>query len=432
MIGVIADCGIYGTVGTWSSYQVYEATYTPLLLFYFYCMCRGKCRKIMIKDNHGYNQYTKEEIIELAQNWFNEHGRLVQRDLKHSNGLPSSCQVTKHFGTLQNLLKEAGIQSTTNPNLFNREKLSDEEMLENYKKFVEEHLKTHMFLPTNDDLDRCQSIQCTSVYISRFGSFNNVNKLIGYEGYNNKVLEEDMIFKYKRACKEYGKVLSSREITKIFKATNNYIYSTEAYLSHFGTLHNLQELCGFDKTRPGMGATREELIEKLQWLGDVLGRRPVESDLKLYKRMPSGKAYFKEFGSFRKALNEAGFKKQKIYETKNGTKCRSTYELKLAQVLESYNISFENEVLYKDVIPNFKRKYRFDFVVELNNRKYYIELFGIEGNELYEKRKKEKIQICEENNIPLIQLYQSDIYSKTNQEIYETLFNYIEDLKEVA
>ena len=432
MIGVMADCGIYGTVGTWSSYQVYEATYTPLLLFYFYCMCRGKCRKIMIKDNHGYNQYTKEEIIELAQNWFNEHGRLVQRDLKHSNGLPSSCQVTKHFGTLQNLLKEAGIQSTTNPNLFNREKLSDEEMLENYKKFVEEHLKTHMFLPTNDDLDRCQSIQCTSAYISRFGSFNNVNKLIGYEGYNNKVLEEDMIFKYKRACKEYGNVLSSREITKIFKATNNYIYPTEAYLSHFGTLHNLQELCGFDKTRPGRGATREELIEKLQWLGDVLGRRPVESDLKLYKRMPSGKAYFKEFGSFRKALNEAGFKKQKIYETKNGTKCRSTYELKLAQVLESYNISFENEVLYKDVIPNFKRKYRFDFVVELNNRKYYIELFGIEGNELYEKRKQEKIQICEENNIPLIQLYQSDIYSKTNQEIYETLFNYIEDLKEVA
>lgn len=340
--------------------------------------------------------------------------------------------MTKHFGTLQNLLKEAGIQSTTNPNLFNREQLSDEEMLENYKKFVEEHLKTHMFLPTNDDLDRCQSIQCTSVYISRFGSFNNVNKLIGYEGYNNKVLEEDMIFKYKRACKEYGKVLSSREITKISKATNNYIYSTEAYLSHFGTLHNLQELCGFDKTITGRGATREELIEKLQWLGDVLGRRPVESDLKLYKRMPSGNAYFKEFGSFRKALNEAGFEKQKIYETKNGTRCRSTYELKLAQVLESYNISFENEVLYKDVIPNFKRKYRFDFVVELNNRKYYIELFGIEGNELYEKRKQEKIQICEENNIPLIQLYQSDIYSKTNQEIYETLFNYIEDLKEVA
>lgn len=386
----------------------------------------------MTKDNHGYNQYTKEEIIELAQNWFNEHGRLVQRDLKHANGLPSSTQVTKHFGTLQNLLKEAGIQSTTNPNLFNRKQLSDEEMLENYKKFVEEHLKTHMYLPTNDDLDKCQSIQSTSVYISRFGSFNNVNKLIGYEGYNNKILEEDMIFKYKRACKECGNVLSSREITKLSKNTSNYIYSTEAYLNHFGTLHNLQEICGFDKTIPDKGATREELIEKLQWLGNVLGRRPVQSDLKLYKRMPSGNAYLNEFGGFKIALNEAGFENQKIFNTKNGIKCNSTYELKLAQVLESYNIPFQNEIYYKDVIPNFKRKYRFDFVININNVKYYIELFGIEGNELYEKRKQDKIRICKENNIPLIQLYQSDIYSKTNKEIYETLLNYIDDLKEVA
>lgn len=387
----------------------------------------------MIKDNHGYNQYTKEEIIELAQNWFNEHGRLVQRDLKHANGLPSSCQVTKHFGTLQNLLKEAGIQSTTNPNLFNREQLSDEEMLENYKKFVEEHLKTHMFLPTNDDMDKCQSIQSTSVYINRFGSFDTINRLIGYEGYNNKVLEQDMIFKYKRACKDYGYILNSREITKISQSTENYIYSMEAYTNHFGTLHNLQELCGFDKTVPGKGATREELIEKLQWLGDVLGRRPVQTDLKYYKNIPSANAYLNEFGSFKTALNEAGFEKQKIFKTKNGVKLRSWYELKLAQVLESYNIEYDNEIMYKDIIPNFNRKYRFDFRIKINGKIYYIELFGIQGNELYEKRKQEKIKLCEENNIPLIQFYQSDIYSKTNKEIYETLFNYIEEiLKEVA
>lgn len=335
--------------------------------------------------------------------------------------------MTKYFGTLQNLLKEAEIQSSTNPSLFNRGHLSDKEMLENYKKFVEEHLKTHMFLPTNNDVDKCQLIQSASAYVNRFGSFDNVNKLIGYEEYNIKILEKDMIFKYKRACKEYGTVLSSREITNLSKTTKDYIYSTETYLNHFGTLHNLQELCGFDKTKPGMGATREELIKELQWLGDILGRRPVQSDLILYKRMPSAIVYFNEFGSFKEALNEAGFKKQKIFRTKNGIKCRSTYELKLAQVLESYNISFKNEVLYKNVISNFKRKYRFDFVIELNNQKYYIELFGIEGNELYEKRKQEKIRICKENNIPLIQLYQRDIYSKTNQEIYGILLNRIEN-----
>ena len=68
----------------------------------------------------------------------------------------------------------------------------------------------------------------------------------------------------------------------------------------------------------------------------------------------------------------------------------------------------------------------------INNRKYYIELFGIKRNELYEKRKQEKIRICAENNIPLIQLYQNDIYSKTNKEIYEILLNYIDKLEEVA
>lgn len=386
----------------------------------------------MTKSDHGYNQYTKEEIIELAKNWFNEHGRLVQRDLLHRNGLPSSTQVKKHFGSLQNLLKEAGIKSTTNPSLFKRECLSDEEMLENYKKFVKRHLETHMYLPTNDDLDNCKDIQSTSVYINRFGSFDNINKLIGYDGYNNKILEQDMIFKYKRACNDYGHVLNSREITKISRETNEYIYSTEAYLNHFDSLHNLQELCGFEKTIPGRGATREELIEKLQWLGKILGRKPVQTDLKLYAGVPSGNAYINEFGSFKVALNEAGFEKQRILKTKNGVRCNSTYELKLAQVLESYNISFKNEIYYKDVIPNFNRKYRFDFVVNINSKNYYIELFGIEGNELYEKRKQDKIRICKENNIPLIQLYQSDIYSKTNKEIYETLLNYIDDLQEAV
>lgn len=389
----------------------------------------------MTKDSHGYNQYTKEEIIQLAQDWFDKNGRLVQRDLKHANNLPSSAQVTKHFGSLQNLLKEANIVSTTNPKLFQREELSGEEMLDNYRQFVEEHLKTHIYLPTNDEVDSCPYIQCASVYIRRFGSFERINELIGYnqKEFNNTAFEKDMLFKYKRACEEYGHTLSSREITKICKETDNYIYSTEAYLNHFGTLHNLQEICGLDKTVPGKGATRDELIEKLRWLGNELGRRPVSSDLILYKNMPSENAYLNEFGSFKIALNEAGFDRQRILKTRNGIKVRSVYELKLAQVLESYNISYENEIMYKDIIPNFKRKYRFDFRVNIDGNLYYIELFGIEGNEKYEKRKQEKISLCKKHNIPLIQLYQADIYSKTNKEIYKTLLNYIEEiLKEAA
>ena len=219
--------------------------------------------------------------------------------------------------------------------------------------------------------------------------------------------------------------MTNEELSKMNK---EYIYSTEAYTNHFGSMHELQVICGLDKTTPGRGADRQELIEKLQWLGNELGRRPTQTDLKYYKNMPSDNAYLNEFGSFKTALNEAGFEKQKILKTKNGVKVRSWYELKLAQVLESYDIEYDNEIMYKDVIPNFDRKYRFDFRIKINGKIYYIELFGIQGNELYEKRKQEKIKLCEDNNIPLIQFYQSDIYSKTNKEIYETLLNYIEEI----
>lgn len=386
----------------------------------------------MTRDNHGFKQYTREEIIQFAQNWFNEHEKLVQRDLKHENNMPSSCQVTKHFGTLQNLLNEAGIKSTTSEKLFKRKCLSDEEMLENYKKFVEEHLKTHMYLPTNDDLDKCPTIQSTSVYINRFGSFDNVNRLIGYGGYNIKVLEEDMLNKYKQACVDQGHVLSSREITALSQSTNNYIYCTESYLAHFGTLHNLQEICGLDKTKPGAGATKEELIEKLKWLGSYIGRTPVMYDLSLYKNMPSANVYTNTFGSFKEALKEAGYQTKRNYKTKNGVRLFSTYELKLAQVLESYKIPYETEIYYKDVISNFKRRYRFDFRINLNGLFYYIEMFGIVGNKVYDNRKEEKIQLCKTHHIPLIQFEQEDIYSKTNQQIYEKLISDIKKFKEVT
>ena len=387
----------------------------------------------MIIDNHGYRQYSREEMLQLVQDWYREHGKIVIRDLRHVNNMPSSSQVINEFGSFQQCLEEAKIPIAGN-NLFNRKHLSDEELLNDYKIFVEEHLKTHMYLPTNDEVNNCEYIQSASVYERRFGNFKTINKMIGYDQdeYNKDALEKDMILKYKQACKDFGHTLTSREITKLSKETTGYIYSMETYTYHFGTLHNLQEVCGLDKTRCGKNATRDEMIERLQWLGNELGRRPVQTDLKYYKNVPSANAYRNEFGSFKIALNEAGFEKRKIFRTKNGVKLRSWYELKLAQVLESYDVEYENEIMYKDVILNFDRKYRFDFRIKMNGTSYYIELFGIQGNELYENRKQEKIQLCKQHNIPLIQIYQTDIYSKLNEEIYKMLLNRIQDIEKEA
>lgn len=385
-------------------------------------------------DNHGYKIYDRNEIINLVQEWYEKHGKIVIRDLKHRNGLPSVTQVINTFGSFQKCIKEAGIPTDDKEHLFRREKLPDEEMLNRYKMFVEEHLKTHIYLPTNDEVDACEYVPNTCCYIKRFGSFEKINELIGYnqKEFNLKALENDMLFKYKRACNDFGHTLSSREITKLCKENNDYIYSTEAYLVHFGSIHNLQDICGLTKTIPGKGMSKDELIFKLRELGNKLGRRPVQTDLYLYPDMPSAAVYLSRFGSFKEALKEAGFSNIRILKTRSGVRLNSVYELKFAQVLESYQIVYENEVYYKDIIPNFTKRYRFDFVILINDTKYYVELFGIEGNEDYDNRKKEKIEICSQYNVPLIDLYQKDIYAKTNKEIYTNLINRIKLIEDLV
>jgi predicted adenine nucleotide alpha hydrolase (AANH) superfamily ATPase len=63
----------------------------------------------------------------------------------------------------------------------------------------------------------------------------------------------------------------------------------------------------------------------------------------------------------------------------------------------------------------------------MNGKKYYIEIFGIIGNEKYEIRKNEKIQLCKDNNIPLITFDFNDFWSNTNEQIYELLLHKIQE-----
>lgn len=387
----------------------------------------------MVKSKQGYKLYTKEEIISLVKNWYDANGNIVIRDLRHKNGLPSTTQVINVFGSFKNCLIECGID-LGNEKLFSRKKLSDEKLIHDFKCFVEEFLKSHITLPTYSDIDESNTLNSSDIYNKRFKSINNLYKLIGFdmEDFNNTAIEKDMIKKYKEQCDKNGHTLNSREIDAISQLDKRKIYASTTYILHFGSIHNLQEMCGYYKTKPGKGITKNEMIDNLKWLSEKLGRTPVQKDLILYKNIPSISMYCREFGCFKIALKEAGLKSKRIFKTKNGIICRSTYELKLAQVLESYDIKYKNEIMYNKVIPDFDRRYRFDFVININNNKYYIELFGIESNPGYDKRKKEKIEICEKYNIPLIQLYQGDIYAKTNKEIYDTLFEHIKKIDEKA
>ena len=271
-------------------------------------------------SNHGYAQYTREEIISLVQQYYKKNGKIVIRNLRHKNNLPSVTQVINLFGSFQQCLIDSKIDvDIAGNNLFNREQLSKDEISKRYKKFVEEYLKTHMLLPTCEEIDKEGTLPSSGTILLKFGSIDNLNKSIGYDTnkFNNTQVENDMLLKYKSACEDYKHTLNSREITHLSKIGYE-IYSTEAYLNHFGSLANLQKMCGYSPTIIGKNITREESIDGLKKLADVIGRNPTALDLKLYDFVPGQAYYIHEFGSFHEAKVIAGLDKYKRLKTKNG------------------------------------------------------------------------------------------------------------------
>ena len=53
----------------------------------------------------------------------------------------------------------------------------------------------------------------------------------------------------------------------------------------------------------------------------------------------------------------------------------------------------------------------------------FVEIFGITGNKKYNEKIDEKIKLCKENNLKLIELYSNDIGQNSFEEIYRLLMN---------
>lgn len=371
--------------------------------------------------------YVKEDITKQIYDFYNQHGKIVIRDLKSANNLPTVQAVIFIWGSFQNCLKELGIFKDNH--CFNRECKTDRQMLDELRSFTTDYLKKHLFLPVEADVEACKNLSSVSTYIRRFGSLSNAYNLIGYsDDFNHNRFLEDIKEKYIECCKAYGKTLNSREITRLSK--NGDMYATTTIINNFGSLSNFQKECGFTPTIIGKSISREEVLDLLVKLKDELGRVPLQEDVARCEWLPSSNYFCKYFGSYKEALNLIGLKASKTCRSKSGVKCNSQYELKIANALEKHNVSYEKEVQYKTVIPDFPKAYRFDFAIEKDNVKYYIEFFGITGVHSYEEKTKEKIELCRNNSINLISLFPEDIYSKSYDDVYNLIMDKCKELKD--
>ena len=109
-------------------------------------------------------------------------------------------------------------------------------------------------------------------------------------------------------------------------------------------------------------------------------------------------------------------------------------EYLFATMLEDHNIDFKlDKIYYRDYIPNYKGGYRFDFLLHLDGKDIFIEIFGFLGKQFksqikYESDKDTKIKLCKDNGLILLSFYPHHIYRKTSDKIYEIFEN---KLKEV-
>jgi hypothetical protein len=363
--------------------------------------------------------YDKDYLLNCLHKYHKETGLIPTiRGLK-SKGYPTAHAFINHFGSFKNALIESGLFELRSGKHQFCETYTDEEMLSNLKKYMNGKDK----IPVHSIIKRELSNPSISAYERRFYSIFNALEMIGFnyeEQKENELiqLQNDMIIKYKLLKEKLGRVPSSRDIEYNSRKYKN-INSMSSYEFHFGSLYELQILCGFTPTVIGRNKSRRDLLNDLIMMSDELGKTPSQLDVKHFDGIASACRYTKEFGSWVNAIKEAGLKPvEKTYYSIKGTKCLSYYELLFTNMLETYDIDFEKESYYKDYMIT-DRKFRFDYVLNYNNRKYFIEIFGMVDNKSYEEKIKLKSKMCKENNLKLIGIYPNDFSSYKLENIYQ-------------
>jgi len=171
---------------------------------------------------------------------------------------------------------------------------------------------------------------------------------------------------------------------------------------------------------------REEILEYVSKLAVLLGRVPparyeFSKDSRrftphervqagaLNRRRPSPACVQRECGSWLQALIDSEVLSDGTRRTSRGTQCvandghvcLSLAEKTIDDYLHERGMTHTREVSYPD------SPFRTDFVVN----GVFIEYFGLSGDAAYDTRTREKICLCRERNIQLIEIYPPDLES---------------------
>jgi len=255
--------------------------------------------------------------------------------------------------------------------------------------------------PTFREVKNNKDLPSIGVYNRRFGSLPIALEKVA-ENLPNKpprcdVSKECVIEDIKRVKNKLNKIPTRIEFDKHTKTIGSHLIS-----NRYGWEKLLTEI-GFIRDAP-VKYTKEELINLMKEKYVELGRIPIRSD---FAGSPNASTFFSRFGNWENALEKAGFDfKRKMYLSKDGHKCFSTYEYYIDNWLFEHNIAHEKE-----------KKYPFHEEFNKHTLKtadwyingVYIEFCGMHGRKSYDKKMKIKKKLIEELGLKFIFIYPTDL-----------------------
>jgi len=212
----------------------------------------------------------------------------------------------------------------------------------------------------------------------------------------------------------FKEIYPKNNIYNLMKIFNNRTRSSIESMARLLKLHkkdNYKEISIENK--------KEELLEQLKIFATELGRTPMQIDFCNNKNVPGAITYNRYFDSYSNACKLAGLKinlskfgNNEIYYSNNNDICYSIGEQIITNYFIKYKIPYIKELLYRDLINDKKCGLkRVDWVIFDN---IIVEFFGMYGRDDYNIGVQEKINICKDNNVKLIDIYFKNLNNLDN------------------
>jgi hypothetical protein len=387
-----------------------------------------------------YCGYNESFLISEIQRFNNENGRPpTTKDLdKRDTGFPSRKTYEDHFGTFGIALVKAGFEYRGNRNSQRKKPLPKgvyEFTKEQIKYCIDEYINMFGKIPSLKEIIKIPNYPDRVDFRRLFGGFNNALIEFGYipkhiQNYSDEYLRK----RFNDFVRENGRIPSIKEF-------NNSTYpSFWSYQKRFGSWVNAVKAYGYNPIgRKEIEELQSDIIKLCNQIYQNENRKTITySDITNSEFCSSTSTYVKHFKKLGTTLREfvrsIGFdflysSTGMVYEFDDGEITVSKMEFHTSTYLRNKNVKYERNIRYQKFIKNYVGKKDCDYVINLNNTIWYVEVAGMydENNSSdisieYAKRLDEKIKMLELNNINYKIIYPLDFKQKSLDEIFSFLF----------